>query len=309
MPGSYPPSSLHVVGQPGLDFFVSKARSVSERPIHPLTRLALLALLGVIALAVPATATADPADETALAERFAPIVRLAADSQDCDYGESYGPIDVDLLFDEQTVALRGPWNPTDLVKIGPLAEDLADRFQYHLDFPGSALEPGCDYERWTLRLMERADPTVYAHVASDPAYPGKLALQYWFFYTFNDFNNLHEGDWEMIQLVFDARDAGEALAEEPVDVGYSSHEGAERAGWDDDKLEVIEGTHPVVYPAAGSHANKYTEALYLGSSAEAGMGCDDTRAPHLERRPVVQTIPSDLDAARRAFPWTAFEGR
>ncbi len=309
MPGSYPPSSLHVAGQPGLDFFVSKARSVRERPIHPLTRLALLALLGVTALAVPATATADPADETALAERFAPIVRLAADSQDCDSGESYGPIDVDLLFDEQTVALRGPWNPTDLVKIGPLAEDLADRFQYHLDFPGSALEPGCDYERWTLRLTEGTDPTVYAHVASDPAYPGKFALQYWFFYTFNDFNNLHEGDWEMIQLVFDARDAGEALAEEPVDVGYSSHEGAERAGWDDDKLEVIEGTHPVVYPAAGSHANKYTEALYLGSSAEAGMGCDDTRAPHLERRPVVQTIPSDLDAARRAFPWIAFEGR
>ena len=36
---------------------------------------------------------------------------------------------------------------------------------------------------------------------------GKVALQYWFFYPFNDFNNTHEGDWEMIQLVFDAPDA------------------------------------------------------------------------------------------------------
>ena len=103
-----------------------------------------------------------------------------------------------------------------------------------------------------------------------PARPGKLALQYWFFYAFNDFNNTHEGDWEMIQLVFDADDAAEALDEEPVEVGYSSHEGAERADWDDDKLEIVDGTHPVVYPAAGSHANKFTEALYLGSSAEAG---------------------------------------
>jgi hypothetical protein len=64
-----------------------------------------------------------------------------------------------------------------------------------------------------------------------------------------------------------------------------------------------------VYPAAGSHANKYTEALYLGSSAEAGVGCDDTRGPHREVRPKVETIPSDPDAARRAFPWITFEGR
>ena len=54
---------------------------------------------------------------------------------------------------------------------------------------------------------------------------------------------------------------------EPVEVGYSSHEGAERADWGDDKLELVGGTHPVVYPAAGSHANKFTDALYLGSSA------------------------------------------
>ena len=123
---------------------------------------------------------------------------------------------------------------------------------------------------------------MYAHVARDPGYPGKLALQYWFFYVFNDFNNLHEGDWEMIQLDFDASSAHEALKQDPVAVGYSSHEGAERADWDEDKLEIVDGTHPVVYPAAGWHANKYTAALYLGSSAKAGVGCDDTRGPHVQ---------------------------
>ena len=131
-------------------------------------------------------------------------------------------------------------------------------------------------------LTKGTQPTVYAHVATDPGYPGKLALQYWFFYPFNDFNNTHEGDWEMTQLVFDAADATEALTKDPTKVGYSSHEGAEGAAWGDEKLEIVDGTHPVVYPAAGSHANKFTAALYLGSSADAGVGCDDTVGPHRE---------------------------
>ena len=142
-----------------------------------------------------------------------------------------------------------------------------------------------------------------------PGYPGKLALQYWFFYPFNDFNNTHEGDWEMTQLVFDAADATEALKQDPAKIGYSSHEGAEGAAWGDEKLEIVDGTHPVVYPAAGSHANKFTSALYLGSSADAGVGCDNTVGPHRELTPVVQTIPSDPAAAEAAFPWIAFEGR
>jgi hypothetical protein len=248
-------------------------------------------------------------DEQLLARRYAPVVRLVEQPEECGPGEPYEPMDVDALFGEPTVALRGPWNATDLVKIGPRATDLAGRFDYHLDFPGSALDPGCDYERWARLITTGRPPTVYAHVAADPARPGKLALQYWFFYAFNDFNNLHEGDWEMIQLVFDADDAHAALSRKPVEIGYSSHEGAEHAAWGDDKLELVGGTHPVVFPAAGSHANKYTEALYLGSSAEAGVGCDDTRGPHVELHPVVRTIPSDPAAATRAFPWIAFEGR
>ena len=261
------------------------------------------------ALLLPAAARADLTDEQALADRFAPVVRLVAQDEECGPGEPYEPIDVDLLFGENTVALRGPWNTTDLVQIGPEAADLVDRYEYHLDYPGSALSPGCDYERWNRRLTEGSPPTVYAHVIGDPGHPGQLSLQYWLFYVFNQFNNLHEGDWEMIQLDFDAADAADALTKTPVAVGYSSHEGAERADWGDEKLEIVDGTHPVVYPAAGSHANKFGDALYLGSSAEAGVGCDNTEGPHREIRPVVKTIPSDADAAARAFPWITFEGR
>ena len=268
-----------------------------------------LSVFACLAAAFAPTAAADLAEETALAERFAPVVRIVAQEEECGYGERYGPIDVDLLFDEPTVSLRGPWNTTDLIEIGPAADDLVDRFEYHLDFPGNALEPGCTYERWVRRLSEGSDPVVYAHVVGEPGHPGLLALQYWLFYAFNDWNNTHEGDWEMIQLVFEADDAAEALDQEPAAVGYSSHEGAESAEWGEEKLEIVDGTHPVVYPSTGSHANKYTEALYLGSSAEAGVGCDDTRGPHRELRPNVTTIPSDPEAAAAAFPWIEFEGR
>jgi Membrane domain of glycerophosphoryl diester phosphodiesterase len=267
-------------------------------------------VVACLAIVAAPAAAADLRDEQALAERFAPVVRLVEQEEECGPGEPYDPLDVDLLLDDEpTVALRGPWSRTDLVKIGPRAEDLRNRFEYHLDFPGNALDAGCDYERWTRRLAEGSEPTVYAHVATEAGRPGKLALQYWFFYTFNDFNNTHEGDWEMIQLVFDADDASEALEQEPVLVGYSSHEGAERASWDDDKLAVVDETHSIVYPSAGSHANKFTEAFYLGSSAEAGVGCDDTRGPHRELRPAVATIPSDPDLALADFPWISFEGR
>ena len=267
------------------------------------------AFAAVLALAIVPAAAADLADETALAERYAPVVRLVEQGEECGPGEPYIPTDVDVLFDEPTVALRGPWNRTDLVKIRPTASDLGERFEYHLDFPGNPLDPGCSYEIWARRLTEGSAPAVYAHVVGDAGFPGRLALQYWFFYPFNDFNNTHEGDWEMIQLVFEADDAAEALGREPVEVGYSSHEGAERAAWGDEKLDVVDGTHPVVYPAAGSHANKFTEALYLGSSADAGVGCDDTRGPHDELRPRVHTIPSDVPAAASSFPWITFEGR
>ncbi len=263
----------------------------------------------MVALVAAPTAAADLADERALAERHAPIVRIVEQHEECGYGEPFVPTDVDLLFDEPTVALRGPWNPTDLVKIAPSAEDLVNRFEYHLDFPGDALDAGCDYQLWAKRLTAGEDPVVYAHVVTEQERPGKVSLQYWLFYPFNDFNNTHEGDWEMIQLNFAAKDAAEALGREPVEIGYSAHEGATSSAWEDDKLEVVDGTRPVVYPAAGSHANKYSAALWLGSSAEAGVGCDDTRGPHRELSPRVVTIPSDPDAAKAQYPWIAFEGR
>ena len=68
----------------------------------------------------------------------------------------------------------GPWNRTDLVKIGPAATDLVDRYEYHLDFPGDPLDAGLRLRALGAPTRRRArEPTVYAHVATDPGYPGQ----------------------------------------------------------------------------------------------------------------------------------------
>jgi hypothetical protein len=266
--------------------------------------------LGLVAvwLALPPVGNAQAEEQ--LAQRYSPVVRLVEQKEECGPGEPYEPTDIDAFMGQDTVSLRGPWTSNDLIKIASIAADLGKGlFDYNLDFPGDALDPGCDYERWARRINEGRRPAVYAHVVAESGHPDRLALQYWLFYPFNDWNNNHEGDWEMVQLVFAAANAGDALSKAPLEIGYSQHEGAEKADWGEDKLQLVDGTHPVVYPAAGSHANFFDDALYIGRSADEGVGCDDTTGPSRELRPLVHTIPSDPAAARKAFPWIAFEGR
>ncbi|RIQ24453.1 Vps62-related protein [Jiangella rhizosphaerae] len=257
----------------------------------------------------PSTPEQDRAAEE-LIERYAPVVRLREQVEPCGDGEPYLPVDVDVVLDDDGVALRGPWTSNDLVRIAPSADQIGTGLlEYHLDFPGDALDPGCGYETWSRQISEGTAPTTYGRVVGDPARPGQLAVQYWFFYVYNDFNNLHEGDWEMIQLVIDAPDAVAALDVEPAAVGYSQHSSAERATWGEDKLELVDGTHPVVYPAEGSHANFFTSALYLGASSAAGVGCDDTTGPHTELDLRVDAVPADTDDYLSGHPWLGFEGR
>jgi hypothetical protein len=272
-----------------------------------LSALAAAIGAGVVAWAAPATA-ADP--QAQLVEKYASVLRVADHTETCGRGEPFMPLDVNVLLPSNDVVLRGPWDNVNVAKIAPTARDLArDRFDYHLDFPGNPLDPGCTYENWSQRISADSAPTTYAHVITQPEFPGKLALQYWFFYVYNDFNNKHEGDWEMIQLNFDAPDARAALSASPTDVGYSQHEGAERAVWGSSNLQLVRGTHPVVYPAAGSHANFYESALFLGRSAAQGVGCDDTRDADRSVAPRVASVPSDQAAYLRECPWLGFEGR
>ena len=111
----------------------------------------------------------------------------------------------------------------------------------------------------------------------------------------------------MIQLVFDAPTAAEALGGTPALVGYSQHAGAESAAWDDAKLEK-RGGHPVVYPGAGSHANQFVQSLYLGHSAQTGFGCDDTRGPTRYEQTHVVLLPSEATGPDDPFAWLGYLG-
>jgi hypothetical protein len=97
---------------------------------------------------------------------------------------------------------------------------------------------------------------------------GYIALQYWFFYAFNDWRssfhgvNDHEADWEMVTLYAAEDEQGEV---QPCWAAYASHNYAGddlRRRWDDPALERV-GEHPLVYVGAGSHAAYFIPGEYL----------------------------------------------
>jgi hypothetical protein len=272
--------------------------------------VAMMALLLALVVAAPAVAAAPDPEVQKLADRHAPVVMLKDQEEACDPdGEQYAPTAVDVVLDNPQVFLRQVGTDNPVLMNGAGASDLFDLGEgFYLDFPGSALAPGCIYEEDFQRYSEGRRAVVYAHLAVQQDQPDRLALQYWFYWYFNDWNNKHEGDWEGIQLLFDVGTVEEALLTEPVSVGYAQHSGGERADWDDDKLER-RGARPVVYPSAGSHASYFGSALYLGRSGSEGFGCDITEGPSTAVEPEVVVLPDAVDDPDDPLAWLAFEGR
>jgi hypothetical protein len=91
----------------------------------------------------------------------------------------------------------------------------------------------------------------------------RIVLQYWYFYYDNVYSyqypagnfiwQAHEGDWEVVNVVLSEN-------EEPLFVGYSQHCLGERRAWAD--APRVDGTHPVVHVAFGSHANYFTAGVH-----------------------------------------------
>jgi hypothetical protein len=112
---------------------------------------------------------------------------------------------------------------------------------------------------------------------------GYVALNYLFFYFMNDWRstfagvNDHEADWEQVFVYLAEREDGSL---EPAWVAYASHDyhGDDlRRRWDDPEL-ALEGTHPVVFAGAGSHASYFQAGEYLTS----------VELPHA--RPVLEAV-------------------
>ena len=231
-------------------------------------------------------------------------------SEDCDNdGEPYGPTAVDIVLDNPEVALRQVGRDDPIVTWAPSAADLSDLGEgFFLDFPGSSLSPECIYERDFNKYTADEPATVYAHIVQPSDAPDRLVVQYWTYWYYNDWNNKHESDWEGISLLFEASSIDEALASTPIEIGYSQHEGGERATWDSNKLER-DGDHPLVYSSAGSHASYFSSAVFLGRSASEGFGCDDASGPSDPISPEVVLLPDAIDDPDDPLAWVSFEGR
>jgi len=279
----------------------------------------------VNAPALPAGVTAA---EQALADKWVPIAMLRTQPEECSpVGEPYVPIAVEVTLDNSDIQLRRRREADErsdpVITAGPSAQDLAavptpavnaqgtpHASPYYLDLPGKSLDPGCVYEEWSrVRIAELGlDPAVYARIATEPGRPGQLALQYWFHYVFDDYNNSHESDWEMIQLTFDAGTVEEALDQEPFLLSYAQHGGGENADWGDGNI-VLDDGRLVAYPAEGSHATYYGDAIWLAwGEGGSGFGCDEAQE-ELTRVPLQAiVIPREIDAGR-PFAWALFPGR
>lgn len=246
--------------------------------------------------------------EEELAAKYAPIMELREQTDSCGR-EAYRPMPVEVVLGNPSVRLvqPGPDGPSSIW--GPTAADLyraRENQAAYLDLPGNPNAAGCTYPRDFARFGADAPAVTYAHIQTEKGY---LALQYWFYYYFNDWNNQHESDWEMIQLLFRADSAAEALTQEPLRVSFAQHSEGETAKWDDPKLEK-EGDHPVVYASAGSHASYFDRKVYLGLGEQGtGLGCDDA-AGRARRVPLeARLVPEIVSGEDDPYAWSVFQGR
>jgi MFS family permease len=271
-------------------------------------RATVLAVLGAMVVTlIPTRAAAaqdDAAADTALLERYAPFVAVRTHLSTCGDGERFLPIAVDSILGRQDVVLRDADGT--VIKQAPTVADLADGPEDRwIDLPGDALDPGCSYEKWFKELD--AAPAIYGRVAHEG---DATVAQYWLFWVFNQWNDVHEGDWEMVQVMFPAATAAAALDTAPTTYAFAQHEGSQYAvRADGGDVTLVEGQHPLVFSAMGSHASYFDSSVWFGKSAATGVGCDDTSGPHDVIQPGLIVLPSGNDPPTSGpFAWLSFRG-
>lgn len=200
--------------------------------------------------------------EQNLAQRFAPVLYYTAD-------ETVYPVAIQYHLDRSN--LNQSREGDDLIDPEPTVAEIGvlnDRDgKYYLDNrEGSLNDKGIEKDYAT------SDPayTVYARVVQGSSGgegngSGELTVvQYWFFYAFNRGTlNIHEGDWEMVQVVLKNN-------ETPIKAMYSQHKGGQQADWSQVERD---GDHPMVFVARGSHANYFRS--YQGKMGLASDEVDD----------------------------------
>jgi hypothetical protein len=175
----------------------------------------------------------------ALARAYAPVLRLTR-------GESYTPLRLEDYLAAGSLHSGTPPRGALLQQHPSLFSLPTTPGRYYLDLAG--VEPNSNpsgYPVLESRLQAaRPRPTVYWHVAREPA-TGRVAIEYWLLYLYNDFYDRHEADWEGVTVFLHGTT--------PLGISYSAHQGRRWSAW---TSQTSSGTtHPIVYVARGSHAN------------------------------------------------------
>ena len=127
------------------------------------------------------------------------------------------------------------------------------------------------------------------------------AVQYWMFYYYNHWWNIHEMDWEMITLVVQKTAEGDL---EPVTAAYSAHGSGRRREWYQVLRSPDEPNSPLVFVAAGSHAS-YFQHSEDGYSATGRQVRNVSWLPEPLRDGLLWLVQR---VDRKGFLWLAKEG-
>jgi hypothetical protein len=176
------------------------------------------------------------ASALALAQQFAPTLRLAA-------AERYRPLAAQDYLAHSVLKTGTPPHGTTTQSHPTLFTLPVTPAATYLDVRNA--EPNANASQYAVleqQLETARRPTVYWRLVRQPS-TGRIALEYWFLYLYNDFLDRHEADWEGMTVF--VRDGA------PLGVSYSQHKGRVWSAWP----AAAPDDHPVVYVAAGSHAN------------------------------------------------------
>jgi hypothetical protein len=176
------------------------------------------------------------ADAVSLARRYAPALRFAA-------GERYRPLRLEDYLGRSVLRAGSPPRGTTTQTQPTLFSLPTTPGATYLDVRGAQpYSNAALYPRIEQQLeLTHPRPTVYWHLVREPA-TGRVAIEYWFFYLYNDFFDQHEADWEGVTVVLH-----DGVA---IGVSYSQHQGrtwVPSAG--------AAARRPTVYVALGSHAD------------------------------------------------------
>ncbi len=241
----------------------------------------------------------------ALAERFCPVFYLKGDD---GVVENYEPASIETLVSQALFQETDNQGFSEKASLPGMAQYRSS--SYYLDVPDLSpasapdILPGYKAAYDQLK-QEGYAPTVYARVIENVDSRATI-VQYWTFYYFNDWRNVHEGDWELVQLVFPGLSAEDIISggTEPLYAAYSQHQAGQRMSWEDMKTkQLVEDAHPSVYVAKGSHANYFTPGQYWSV-----LDFDDTGLESWERIEPEQVVLLD-ESSEAEQEWLSFQGK